>query len=254
MKGLPGNPQLTYKTRQLDRIIQDCLGLHIETTAAQNEAVPGETLHFRQVAINRSGYPVEWLGTTDHEAPFGDQQPVALPANQPVTREMDAVLSPDAPLTQPYWLREEGTPGMYRVDDPRSIGQPEAPPMFALTQSFRVGGETIRLADAPVQITADPAKGEIRRKLDVVPPVILALAREVELFTPGSQHGVEVEIRASRTDQNGTLALAAPGDWQVTPSSQDFHLAKIGDHARFIFTVKAPAAPATAVPHCSGYH
>ena len=244
--GLPDNPQLTGKIRQLDRTIQDCLGLHVETTVAQNEAVPGETLHFHQVAINRSGYPVEWLGTTDHGTPFGDQQPVALPADQSITRETDAILSPDAPLTQPYWLREEGTPGMYRVDSLPLIGQPEAPPVFALTQSFRVGGETIRLADSPVQITADPAKGEIHRQLDVVPPVILQLARDVELFTPGSQHGVEVEIRASRPDQNGTLVLAAPDDWQVTPASQDFRLAKVGDHARFTFMVKAPAQPATA--------
>ena len=243
--GLPDNPQLPYKTRQLDRIIQDCLGLHVETTISQFEGTPGETLHFRQVAIKRSDYPAEWLGTELEHAPFGDQRAIALPDDQPITRETDATLPADTPLTQPYWLREEGTRGMYRVDDPRLIGQPESPPLFALTQSFRVGGETILLADSPVQISADPAKGEIHRQLDIVPPVVLQLGRDVELFTPGSRHAVEVEIRATRADQNGALSLQAPAGWQVTPASQDFRLAAVGDHGRFSFMVTAPAQPAT---------
>ena len=244
--GLPDDPLLTYKTGQLDRIIRDCLGLHVETTLAQYEATPGETLHLRQVAINRSDFPVEWLGATHEGTPFGEQQVVVLPDDQPVARETDWVVPADAPLTQPYWLREEGTPGMYRVDDPKLIGQPENPPVLALTQSFRVGGETIRLADSAVQITADPAKGEIHRQLDVVPPVVLQLAHDVELFTPGSQHTVEVGIRASRAGQQGTVALAVPGGWQVTPTTQEFRLAAVGDHASFGFTVTAPGHPTTS--------
>ena len=238
---LPTNPQTAYKVGQLDRIIRDCLGLHVETTVAQAEATPGETLHIHQVAINRSDYSVEWLADTSQEGTrLGDQRAVALPNDQPVTRETEIVLSTDTPLTQPYWLRAEATPGMYRVDDPKLIGQPENPPVLAFTQNFRVGGETIHLADSAVQITADPAKGEIHRQLTAVPPVVLQLARDVELFTPGSQHTVEVEIRASRADQQGALTLVAPNDWQVTPAAHNFQLPAVGDHAHFSFTITAP--------------
>ena len=236
---LPASPQIAYKLKQLDRIIADCLGLHVETTVPQYEAIPGETVHLRQTAINRSDVPVEWLGE-------GDEPSVALPDNQPVTREVALKIQADTALTQPYWLRKDGTRGMYRVDDPRLIGQPENPPTFALTHSFRVGGETIRLADEPIEISADPAKGEIHRRLDIVPPVVLQLAREVELFTPGSHHAVELEVRASRANQNGSIALEAPSGWQVTPATQDFHLIAVGDHARFSFTVSAPALPVVA--------
>ena len=244
--GLSDNPQLTGKTRQLDRIIQDCLGLHVETTISQFEGTPGETLHFRQTAIKRSVYPAEWLGTELEHAPFGDQQVVALPDDQPISRETTAEIPADALLTQPYWLREEGTRGTYRVDDPKLIGQPESPSIFTLTQSFRVGGETIYLSNSPIQISADPSKGEIHQQLDIVPPVVLQLERDVELFTPNSQHTVEAEIRAVRAEQNGALSLQAPPGWQIAPSAQDFHLAAVGDHQSFSFTITAPAQPATA--------
>ena len=175
---------------------------------AQNEAVPGETLHFHEVAINRSGYPVEWLGTTDHGTPFGDQQPVALPADQSVTRETDAILSPDAPLTQPYWLREEGTGGMYRVDDPSADwsarGQAE---VCALTQSPLFvhrrrpePGRAQRIRS--VQVTADPAKGEIRRRLDVVPPV-------------------DAGARAGRGTLHAKLAASTAWKWKFGPPAPD---------------------------------
>ena len=102
------------------------------------------------------------------------------------------------------------------------------------------------MADHAVQVTADPAKGEIRRSLDVVAPVVLNVAREVELFTPGSKHSVEVEISAVRAGQKGTLSLGVPTGWQAQPTGQEFALNAVGDHARFAFDVTAPAQPGEA--------
>lgn len=223
------------KLEALDRIIQDCLGLYVETASPVAEATPGETLHLRQTAILRADYPVEWLEAN-----------LALHPDQPVTRETDETLPADTPLTEPYWLREEGAPGMYRVDDPQLIGRPENAPVLPLTHHFRLGGETIAVPDFPVQVTADPAKGEVRRRLDVAPPVVLNVAHEVELFTPGAQRVVEVEVRAARAGQNGAVSLDAPAGWQVTPAAQEFRLAAVSDRARFAFKVTAPAQSVVA--------
>ena len=78
-----------------------------------------------------------------------------LTADQSVSRDSMETLPADTPLTQPYWLREEGTPGMFRVDDPNLIGRPENPPVFPVEQVFEVGGQTLMVPDEPVQITAD---------------------------------------------------------------------------------------------------
>ena len=47
LAGLPGGPVVEDKRRQLDRILQGCLGLDVETSVAQAEVVPGETLTLR---------------------------------------------------------------------------------------------------------------------------------------------------------------------------------------------------------------
>ena len=134
---------------------------------------------------------------------------------------------------------------MYRVDDPMLIGRPDNPPAYPLGYVFEVNGQELTVPVEPMQVTADPVKGEIHQWLDVIPPVSLKLANDVQLFTPGAVHPVEVEVKAFRADQDGALALATPAGWTVSPASQPFKLAATGDHARFTFNVTAPAQPTT---------
>jgi hypothetical protein len=135
---------------------------------------------------------------------------------------------------------------MFRVDDPTLIGRPENPPVFPVEQVFEVGGQALVVPDEPVQVTTNSAKGQIRRRLDVIPPVSLGFGSEVALFSPGAPHPVEVEVTAYRASAAGTLQLEAPTGWKIAPAKQSFHLAAAGDHARFKFTVTAPPQSITA--------
>jgi LmbE family N-acetylglucosaminyl deacetylase len=236
---------LDEKATQLDHILQSCLGLSAQTTVPQAEVVPGEALTLHHAAMVGSNVPVRWEAVV-YPGNRREKIGVDLHANQPVVQESTLPLPPGTPLSQPYWLREEGTPGMYRVDDPKLIGRPENPPVFPVSFIFEVGGQELAVPVNPIQITADPAKGEIHRQLDVIPPVSLAVGSEVRLFAPGNSQDVAVEIRAYRDNQNGTLALTAPAGWKVLPESQPFKLAAVGDRGRFTFAVTAPAQPTTA--------
>ena len=233
------------KLRQLDYILAACLGLYVQTTVPQAEVVPGETLKLTHAAMVGADFPVRWQAVV---YPDGSREEVStdLHANRPVTHESARPLPIDTPVSQPYWLREEGTPGMYRVDDPALIGKPENPPAFPVAFVFEVARQELTVPAVPVQLSADPAKGEIQRKLDVIPPVALAVARDVALFAPDAAEPVVVEMKAYRDNSTGTLQLAVPAGWTVSPESQVFHLAAVGDHASFTFTVTAPRQTGTA--------
>ncbi len=244
--GFPFYSPFGAKRKQLDLVIQHCLGLYVETTVPQAEAVPGETLKMHQLVIARTAMPVRWRAVRYRYTAQEDKVDMDLHENQPMARDAAPQLRNDAPLSQPYWLRGPGTPGLYSVEHSTMIGKPEDLPAFGLDYVFEVGGQELVVEGEPLQITADPVKGEVRRKLDVIPPVSLALTRDVELFAPESERTIEVEIKAYRPDQAGTLKLAAPAGWTVAPESQPFHLAAVGDHARLAFTVHAPSQPGTA--------
>ena len=170
-----------------------------------------------------------------------------MSSNQTMVKDSTRPLPDHTPSSQPYWLREPGTPGMYRVDKADLIGQADNPPVFPLTYLFEVGGQELRVPVEPMQITAEPVKGEIHRQLTPMSPVSLAIDGDVQLFSPGATRPVDVEVKAFRDQQNGTLELSVPVGWKVAPESHPFTLAAVGDHARFTFSVTAPMKPETAV-------
>jgi LmbE family N-acetylglucosaminyl deacetylase len=243
---LPADSVVVEKRRQLDCILQGCLGLYVETVIPLAEAVPGETLKMRHAAMVRADFPVRWTGVRYPAG--GDELDTSadLKPNQGVTHESSRILPSTTMLTQPYWLREEGTTGMFRVDDPSLIGRPENPPAFPIEFVFEVGGQTLVIPDEPVQVIADRVKGEVRQRLDVTPPVSLNFPEDLELFAPGTSRPVTVEVTSARAGATGTLHLEAPADWKVTPAMHPFSLSNYNELARFTFTITAPTNTTTA--------
>jgi LmbE family N-acetylglucosaminyl deacetylase len=259
LANLPKDPVIDEKRAQLDRILQNCLGLTVETTIPNAEVVPGEEMKLHSTVLVRSAVPIIWLGTHyPGIAPLTSADVVDLVANQPASREVSQILSANTQLTMPYWLRADHTPGMATVSDDSLIGRPESPPVYSLEYVFNVGGQELVIPDVPVQVSTDATQGESRRRLDVISPVAISFANDVQLFAPGASKSVEVAITAFRPVNEGTAQLDAPEGWKVSPASQSFQLGKIGDQTKLTFTVTAPAqltsANITARVEINGAH
>ena len=250
------DPVVTEKRGQLDRILQACLGLEVQTTISAAEVVPGETMKLHHSVVIHCSTPVRWVAV--HYPAIKSQidqgkissapapQNIELLPNQPRTLDATPTLPAGTPLSQPYWLREEGSPGMFQVDDPSLIGRPENPCPFPVEYVLEIGDQTLIIPDEPVQITMNSENKEVHRRIEVIPPVSLDFASDVALFAPGTSHPMEVEIVASRADANGTLRLEAPQGWTVSPAEQSFHLKTIGGRAHFPFTITSPPKSGTA--------
>jgi LmbE family N-acetylglucosaminyl deacetylase len=240
------DPVVDEKRQLLDRIIQECLGLVVETTVPQAEVVPGEALSLHMSAsVPSSVVPVRWVAARYPSLKTKFAIGTDLSASSVISRDSEETLPDNTPVSQPYWLREPETPGMFRVDEPNLIGRPENPPVFPVEQIFDVGGQTLIVPDQPVQVTAQRAKGETH-DLKVISPVTLNLASSVALFAPGTTHSMTVTVTAARPNVAGILSLEAPAGWKSSPDTQAFHFAADGDQAQFTFTVTAPSQPTTA--------
>jgi LmbE family N-acetylglucosaminyl deacetylase len=247
LSALPADDSIIVEKRaQLDRILQACLGLEVQTTIPSAEVVPGEKINFHHSVVVHSSIPVRWVTIRYPLIREKFDQEIELLPNQPRSSDSTQTLPVDTPFSQPYWLREGGTAGMFRVDDPSLIGRPENPPAFPIEQVFEVSGQTLTIPDEVVQVTTNSTNSEIRRRMEVIPPVSLDFVSDVALLAPGTSHPVEVEIVASRADSIGILRLEAPDGWDVSPAQRPFHLATIAERARFEFTITAPPRPDTA--------
>jgi VCBS repeat-containing protein len=242
--GLGTDPLVVEKKTLLDRIILECAGVTAKTTLASSEVVPGERLVMYSTFRVASAVPVTIVRIRSPEGDAGNPLPL-LRGGGPAISWLK-MLPAITPLTQPYWLRHEGTAGMFRVDDPSLIGLPENPPVFPITYVFGVGGQQIELADEPVQMIEDSTRGMTARRLDVIPAASVGFATDVGVFRPGATKEVAVEVSAHRANGAGTLSLDAPGDWTVVPASRSVPATNAGDRAKYTFTITAPNTATTA--------
>ena len=127
------------------------------------------------------------------------------------------------------------------------MGRPLTPAAYRVDYVFTISGQEFVLTDEPVQIVAGAPEAQARRKLAVIAPVSLAYPFEVALFAPGAAKTVTVEVTAARATTSGTLSLVSAADgWKISPASQRFTLAAVGETKRFSFQVTAPAAGGSA--------
>ncbi len=241
LAGLPTDPVVADKRRQLDHLLQSCLGLTVESTTSVAEVVPGETLKVQHRVVVSSSVPVRFVGV--RIAGLAKRKSgVNLQPGKAVTGETSLKIPRSTPLTQPYWLQAEPTIGMFRVADPKLIGRPENPPAFPVEYEFEVGGQDLAV---PAEIMGAAVAGKPAAGLAVIAPVALKFQSGVAIFTPGAEKPVEVEVKAARNGATGTLHLETPAGWSVSPSGRAFKIARAGEVANLSFTVKAPATAAT---------
>ncbi len=240
LAALPSDPVVDDKRGQLDRILAGCLGLTVETTARQAEVVPGDRLKLTVSVSLSAKSQVRWL-SADVKFPGGNVPLDRSNASGP-TADIMIDVPAGLPVSQPYWLREEAGPGMFRVTDPKLVGLPDNPPVFTVEYSFDVGGQRLVLTDEPV---AKSATGRLPRTLIVTSPVALRFGSGVVLFTPGAKKPIEVEVTAARGNSIGVVHIEAPTGWSVSPASQPFKLGNPGDKARLVFSATAPVQAAS---------
>ena len=241
LAGPPAEPVIDDKRRQLDGILQHCLGLTMATTVPEPEVAPGEKIKLHHTATVRSAIPVRWLGVRYPSLKREISKSDALRANETAARDSLQTIPANTPPTQPYWLREESAAGIFRVNNPAMIGRPENPPAFPVEFIFEVGGQTIVMTDEPVSI----ADGGKPRHLMVIAPVSMNLGSTVALFAPRGHKTIEIEVAAARSAVKGSLSLQLPTGWSASPAKQPFKLSKADEKTKLSFTVTAPSKAAS---------
>ena len=237
---LPDQFWKDIKLKEIDQTIAAINGMYFEVVADDYAYVPGDSIRLELEAISRIGSQFSLkevrLKPWDHVQDFN----VGLNANQRFNHDMRLQIPTDMPLTQPYWLREPSTLGMYTVSDESMIGLPENP--APMTAEFLVGMEDQYLEfEVPVVFKRnDPVDGETYRPIAVTPPVMVNAESEVLVFSNDEGRAIEVKVTSGQANITGNVALDLPKGWGSTPLSHDFEMKVKGEEQLFVFTIKPP--------------
>ena len=240
LQKLPDSHYKKVKQEEVKEIIRASLGLYLEATAREVAASPGQQVPLRLEVVNRSKVPVS-LQRVQY-SPSGRDSTLnqTLKNNEPLVWNTQLALPADLPYTHPYWLRKEGTLGMFAVEDQQLIGLPESPPPAQVQFGLQVAGTPLELTVPVVYKRTDPVEGEQYRPFEVTPPVFVNMPDRVFMFADDQPKTVDVVVVAGRPNLQGTVAAAVPPGWRTEPASLPFDLKAKGDEARMAFNVFPP--------------
>ncbi|MDE0470860.1 MAG: LmbE family protein, partial [Ekhidna sp.] len=228
------------KSKEINELILATTGLYLSLSSEDDYYVPGDSIKIDFEAINRSDVDIELqeIKFQKWETPieFG----VKLLNNKKFTSKLNLKLSPGLEFSNPYWLVQQGTLGMYTVEDPTTIGLPENEPPLSGTIVLSIGGEELVLP-VPVKFRrTDPVDGEVIQPISVGPPLILNLKENVIVFSGDKPKKVKLSAIAGRQDVAGQIMLDLPKGWKSEPSGQSFDLTREGEEQNFSFSVTPP--------------
>src|SRR5699024_4741122 len=182
IKELPDGFWKEQKLNEIKDIIRRCAGLFLEAATDTHAANPGTQITLNIEATNRSKTAIQ---LQEIEVTTGKTLSVhqSLEPHKPFYKQFDINLPQTIPYSSPYWLRKPWNNGRYTVDKQQLRGLPETPQNVQTAFHLTIDGVPITYRLPVVYTKVDPARGEIIKILEIVPPVSVKLAEEVYVFS-----------------------------------------------------------------------
>ncbi|MHA7944521.1 PIG-L family deacetylase [Formosa sp. 3Alg 14/1] len=231
----------SIKTEDIKNVISACAGLYLEASAQHNWATINEDVNLTIEVINRSASNITLQSIVN---PNNDSisKNINLENNTKFSFNEHYVIGSKAEITTPYWLTEQGSLGMYKVENESLIGSPETPRSQNVTFNLVIENTTIPFTKPIVYKTNDPVKGEVYMPFEIVPIVASQLAEPVVIFENNTPKQVAVVVTAGKDNVEGTVSLNTPKGWTISPKSLAISIGHRGETKTVLFTVTPPSS------------
>jgi LmbE family N-acetylglucosaminyl deacetylase len=237
------------KSAEIEKIILAAAGIYLEVSAKTQNAVPGENIPVSIEAINRSDVPINLESVNfpklEKELSLGK----SLKNNIGFTDKIELELPEKLNYSTPYWLNGKQSLGMYHVKNQQLIGLPETPPVLVANFVLEIDGVSINVEKPVIYKSTDPVKGEVRKPLNIVPKVSVAMNDDVVVFSEAKPKTIFVSVKAYQNGVSGKLSLDLPQNWKATPEEIEVGPLQKGSEKTFSFEITPPQKQAETNVH-----
>lgn len=234
-----GSDLKEIKIKQINDLIVQCAGLWAEASIESQQVGRGDSLEVQVELTSRSNYEMTVTGVTLNGNPTENITGALEPFTENKWYE-EFVVDEDSKFSNPYWLDEKGALGVYKVDKMEDRILPQTPPAITADFKINIEGQEISFTREVIHKYVDPAQGEIRQPIAIVPAASMKMDKELYLFADKAPQKVKVVVTAGMENLKGELKINAPKGWKITPSSISVDIKDRGFEQTFEFELSSP--------------
>lgn len=228
------------KLEEVEKLILACIGMESQLNSSQ-QFIAQETdakADFKLVHRSPINVTLKSLTLSENDTDVsGELEPYSV-----FETEINLPVSSSTPISQPYWLEEEPTLGLFRINDPALIGTPYNQPPIKATATIEVAGADISFEVPAKYRFRDPVKGEVVQPVEIIPPVTVHVEKDLIVSTSKNEVVTNITVRSHVDNLIGKLQVYKVSSNQVDSDdellvSKDVRLGNSGDEFVFPLTV-----------------
>ena len=220
---LENNHWREIKEKEIKTIIEACAGLYLEASALYSSGIPNSSMLIDFEVLNRSDVNIELTAVKSVIDQRTISKDVELMPNIKINFQ-ESIFLKTTNFSDPYWLRNQATMGMYAVAQQDLIGKPETPKLTKIEFHLIIDKTPIIITKNIIRRYAERDKGEIYEPFEILPKVTTKLTDKVLVFPKDEAQKVLVEVRAGAYYVSGKVRLRLPQDWKVSPKETVFKI------------------------------
>jgi len=196
----------------------------MEAIASDYSAAPGDVININTTLVNRTStdfridkieFPTISADTVINNNPD---------TNRPFSINTKIIIPNSYPISQPYWLINNSTKGLFTVLDQQLIGVAEnsfsIPVKISISHNSQVLDFTIPL----LYRWNDRVEGEQYRPFEIRPPVTANPNQNVSIFSNDNAKEIQLKLKSSSPNASGEIHLHTDADWNISPSVIPFSI------------------------------
>jgi LmbE family N-acetylglucosaminyl deacetylase len=236
----PNNYWVDIKKKELLDIIKSCAGLWMEAIAEDYSAVSGDEISLKTTIVNRSGIKFKInkieFPTLNSDSLLSNE----LNNNQPMTIESKIKISASYKISQPYWLEEKSSKGLFKVSDRNMVGLAENSPSVPVKIILECDGQRLEYTIPLLFRWNDRVDGELYRPFEIRPPTIVNIAEKVAVFPDDKPKEIQLRIKSNTSNVDGFIHFEKTDGWEISPAQIPFQLKNKYDEKLISITVTPP--------------
>lgn len=227
----------SYKKQQLEKLIVSCSGLWLEALSTKPFAVSGDSVTVKFSAITSLSDKIKISGVSV----IGHADSLVAMNLKP--NQMESVSwsfkCPADKLSNPYWLVQEGTAGMFKVEDKGLTGKPVSDPAFMAGFEIIIDNQKLTLIKPVLYKWVDPVKGELYREFEIRTPVTLTFSEPLVYIQPLKEKKLRFVLKAQTDHVSGEISFQQMKNFKVTPATIPFEMMQAGESRNFEIIIRS---------------